>query len=776
MNKDINNRDRIEHDHQHNIRAYESRDMPPSTRVVYYEQEEDVHLIDYINIIRKRKLFVIIFFLSVFTTVTLATFMAIPLYKSTAVIKIDKESPQILAFKDVQIDRPDADYYETQYKILKSRALARLVIKKLNLHENKDFIPAQDELTKIKDFLIGAAVNFVEKIADKFTGPESGENLEGMEEIPLDNHAYDVHAEDDGIRGYHIGMLLSRLEVIPVKNSRLVNVSFESHNPRLSMEVANAVADNYIEFDLQSRIDANRGARRFLERQIDIVKAKVETSEEELNKYSSKNEMILLDKDRDNSSLITKDLSQLSVALNEAVTNRLQKEALYKEVQESGTENQIFLSNSLIGGLKRQYADLKAEYLKLSNIYRPEYPEMKSLEEQMNSILNSIEQEKKSIIRSIESEYNLAVKREKYLRQAFNKQKSLVLDFQEKTVQYQILRREVDANKELYNSLLQRLKEVGVSATKTVTNIQVLDRAELPKVPFKPNKVFNILLSIVFGLMGGIGLAFLIEYFDNTVNSSNEIEKRMHLPALGIIPYQKGLNSKKRPMIAYSTNTSPIAEAFRSVSTFILLSSSSRRPKTILITSPGEKEGKSTVSINTAMALSESLGNGVIVDADLRKPKLHNTFEVDNTHGLSTFLSGNIDFGNGLIKPTSIKGLGILTAGPTPPNPSELIVSSRMNDLLDALYSVYNFVVIDSVPVMGMPESVFLSSITDGTVLVIKAGETPKKALNETRKIFRNVNAKLIGVVLNGVKEKDFRYGYYSSYYSSYFKGSKNNS
>jgi len=284
----------------------------------------------------------------------------------------------------------------------------------------------------------------------------------------------------------------------------------------------------------------------------------------------------------------------------------------------------------------------------------------------------------------------------------------------------------------------------------------------------------NFFLSVIIGLMGGVGLAFFVEYFDNTVKDTQEIERNIRLPSLGVIPLQERLipNAITRSLLTGPDITDPVSEAFRSIGTFLLLSSASHPPKTILITSPNAKEGKTTICINIASALSEAVGNGIIIDADMRKPRLHHIFKVDNKDGLSRYLSGNIPFSEEdgrLMKPTSIKGVSVIPSGPTPPNPSELLYSSRMKDLLDALQARYNFVIIDAPPVMGIPDSILLSNLVDGTVLVVRSGETQKSALAETKRIFNSVNTKLLGVVLNGVTKNDLKYDYYTHYHSSYF-------
>lgn len=768
---------------QYEIKKYEHRDLPLSTYIEYlnHEAKEEVHLRDYLNVILKRRWIVLIFLASVFVTTIILTFMMTPLYKATTVIKIDKESPNVLSFKGVQIDSPGADYYQTQYEIFKSRNLAEKVIRKLSLDKNDDFMPVESKLSKTQRVMFDNTIGVFLKLFS-FIVPEN----------PVKEKPINYPPVKDEIPAYLSNALIGRLEIQPVKNSQLVKLSFTSHNPELSMNVANAVAETYIAFDLESRVDASKEAKDFLEKQMEIMKKKVEDTENKLNDYASKNEIIF---DKGKESLLTSKLSDISGALNSVATERMQKEALYREIKESGANNPVILNNPLILGLKTTLSSLEAEYSNLSKTFTPDYPKMKNLKSQMDAIQKRIEQETSKIINSLESDYNASRKKEENLTRAFNAQKRNVLSFQDKFAQFEVLKREVDVSKELYNGLLQRLSEVGVSASSKATNIQILDTALYPKAPFKPNISLNILLSIIFGLMGGIGLAFLVDYFDNSVKDTDDIEREVNLPTLGMIPnfenierdvnlltsgmipLQKESNSSKMPAITYPEKASPVTEAFRSIGAFVLLSSLSEPPKTILVTGPGEKIGKTTICINIGKALAESLGNGIIIDADLRRPKLHHSFKSNNSIGLSTFLSGNIEFSGTdgiLVKPTNVKGLSIMTSGPVPPNPSELLSSTRMQDLVYALHSVFEFIIIDSPPVMGIPDAIYLGKIVDGTILVVKAGVTPRKALIEIKKVFTNINAKILGVVLNGIKKNDLKYGsynyYYSSYYSSYFK------
>jgi len=720
--------------------------LPGEEKGLDIEAAERVHIRDYFNLFLRRKMVFLIVFIGVVTTITVATFLKRPTYKSTVTIKIDRENPNILSFKDIyQIERLDLDYYQTQYRILKSRNIGKRVIRGLDLENHEEFAPKKNA----GFFSMGSIFGFLSSSKKKGNGAEP--------------------TLEDGIKTGIIGAFVNRVEVTPLQKSQLVNVSFTAYNPDLTEKAANAIADAYIDFNIESKYEASQQARKWLEEQIGIMKAKVEVSEEKLNHYSAGNEMIFIEEKDDRQSLLNKKLAYASDALDQAVGERISRESLYREIKESGPDNQVVLGSPLVQKLKEEYSTLESEYNNQLKVYTAEYPKMKMMKNQLDTLMRAIEREKKGIIRSVEADYRAALKREKELAKIFNRQKKELLDFQKKTVQYQILKREVDTNKELYNHLLQRLKEIGVSATMTATNIQVLDRATLPKAPSSPQKNKNIFWAVVFGLLAGTGTVFFVEYLDNTVKDTQETEKRMRLPTLGLIPLEKNCEPNELAKISHTRIKSPLAESFRSIGTFLLLSSAEKPPKTVLITSAKEKEGKSTIACNSAIVMASQLGKGVIIDADLRAPNLHRRLDADNAVGLSTYLSGNMGL-EGLIKPTPIEDLFIITSGPIPPNPSELLWSSRMRELVEELNSRFNYTIIDSPPVLGMTDSVYLSRFADGVIIVVKAGSTPKNALLETKKILGNVNAKILGIVLNGIKENDMNYGYYSYYYSSYYK------
>ncbi len=699
------------------------------------EDNEDIHLRDYLHVLSRRRWVMAAFLIFVLAAAVVSNFMTKPLYTATVTIKIDKGDPNILAFKGLyEGEQSDEAFYNTQYKILKSRNIAERVISRLDLAGSGEFFP----------------------------GGRSPAYREGA--------VFNVFPHSRGTDEDLLAAFLKKVDVKPVSDSQLVNVSFTAHDPALAKDAANAIADAYIDYNVQSKYDAGRQARGWLEQQIEIMKAKLEDSEEKLNQYAADNQMLYIeDKDRIKQSLVDYTLAYMADAMDQAVAERIDKESQYAELKDEGDNSREVINNLLIQQMRSQYANLVAQYNSRLKTFKPSYPKMKNLQSRIKSMAASIRENERGIFQSIKGEYMAALQKENRLRQVFDAQKKEAVDFQRKMVDYQILKREMDTNQDLYQSLLQRLKEISVSAAMTSTNIQVLDRARLPKKPSAPKKARNLILALCFGLTGGVWAAFFAEYLDNTVKDTSEMERKMKLAPLGSIPYRKKIGLEDLSLVSHADNKGLLAEAFRSVGTFILFSSADGPPKTILITSPREGEGKTTVACNTAIALTKYLGKGIIIDADLRKSSLHRIFDLDNDRGLSTYLSGNMEFGeDGLIRTTSVPALDIITAGPVPPNPSELLGSAKMKELLGRLGSTYNFVLVDSAPILGMADSVCLCSFVDGVIAVAMSSRTTRDAIKEAKKVLDYVNAKVLGLVVNGVRGNDMRYGYYSYYYSDY--------
>jgi capsular exopolysaccharide synthesis family protein len=576
-----------------------------------------------------------------------------------------------------------------------------------------------------------------------------------------------------------VNQLLGGLRIDPIKESRLVRIHFYASTPDLAAKVPNALADEYIQLTLESRVNTTERAKEWLNKQLEEMKAKVEKADEDLQEFGSKYNILSTD---EKENITMNRLNELNEALAKAESERMTKEALYKQVKGQNTESlPAMLENKLIQDLKQSFIQLEAQYTKLSETYRTSHPEMIRLKNQMETIQSRLNIELSKMSAGIRNEYEASVRKEALLRSSFEQEKVKATEMQQKAIQYNILKREADTNKDLYKSLLQRTKEVGVSASLQASNIQIVDRAEVPKGPHQPDKRRTLYLAAVIGLFLGVGLAFFLEYLDNTIKSPDEVEDLIHLPSFGLVPeisYERkhlGLDpTYPVERVAHCHPKSILSEAYRNIRTSILLSTPESPPKNIIITSANPLEGKTTTLINTSITLSQTGAQVLIIDADLRKPRVHTVLNTEMNRGsgrgngkgkgLSSFLSGNSSLW-GVVKTTDIPNLYFIPAGAIPPNPSELLGSNLFKEMIQALGEKFDHIVIDTPPVIGFADSVILSTLVDGVVLVVRGGKTPKEALQRAKDSLLQVNARILGVVVNGVNIRQSEYnGYYSRY------------
>ncbi|MBM4277980.1 MAG: polysaccharide biosynthesis tyrosine autokinase [Deltaproteobacteria bacterium] len=729
---------------------------PPRYSPSAFPEEKEVNLRDYWKVIQKRRWTIIAFFLIVLITTSVATFTMEPIYRGTTTIQINKENPQIVDFKEIfAVNTMDMDYYQTQYKLLESRTLAKRIIQTLKLGEHPEFLPKPETpFQKWKS-------NFFSSIFGFFS--PSNQNI----------HAEEGSVGDDKESNL-INPFLGKLKIEPIRNSRLVKIHFDSRFPELSAKVPNILAATFIQQSLENRFVNTEKAREWLIRQLEGLKAKVERAEEALQSFGSKHDIISLE---EKENVIMQRLTELNEILTKAESDRIAKEALYNQVKDRNIDAiPAILENRLIMDLKQTLIHLEAQYMKLSKTFKPGYPEMARLKNQMETVQKRIDSEINKIITGIRNDYESSLRRETLLRQSFEKQKVRVTKMKEKAIQYNILKREADTNKELYAGLLQKMKEAGVSAGITASNIQIVDQAEWPANPYKPNKRLNLLLAAVVGLFLGVGLAFFFEYLDNTVKTPEEVEQMIRLPSFGMVP-EISYERKKRlesgtscpvELVTFGHPKSMLSEAYRSIRTSILLSFSERPPKRIAITSPNPTEGKTTTVINTAIALSQTGAQVIVVDSDLRKPKVHKIFNGEDGMGLSNFLSGHTDL-ESVIRKTEIPNLFYIAAGPLPPNPSELIGSNLFKGMMESLGEKFDHIVIDCYPVLGFADTIILSTVVDGVILVVWGGKTPRETLHRAKEVLFQVNAKILGVVINRVNIHRSDYGYYYYRYHYYY-------
>ncbi len=727
-------------------------------------KEEEFSLRDYGKVLRKRRWTVFASLLITLVTTAIFTFAMKPIYRGTTTIQINKESPQIVDFKEIfAINTMDMDYYQTQYKILESRSLAKRVIQANSLFNYPEFSPEKED----SPFQVWRS-----KIAKKGSDWLTFQYRKGR--ALTENEKETI--QDSLI----INEFLDKLKIEPIRNSRLVKVHFDSHDPDLAKQIPNTLAELYIQQNLEARFKATEQAKEWLTRQLDDLKGKVEKADEALRAFGSRHGIISLE---EKENIVIQRLSELNQALAKAEAERMAKEALYRQSQNPNPDSlPLILENKLVQELKQTYIQLEAQYVKLSeSFFKPDWPEMKRLKDQMDTVQNRLNGEIKKIVAGMKNEYESSLRKEILLRNAFEEQKARAMEMQQRAIQYNILKREADTNKELYKGLLQRMKEAGVSAGITASNIQVVDQAEMPTKPFRPNKKLNLLLAAVVGLFLGVGLAFFLEHLDDTIKTPEDLQDVVRLPSFGIVPdgayeRRRRVESNHSFPVELATSEFPksmLSEAYRSIRTSILLSSSGNPPKTIAVSSPNPGEGKTTTVMNTAIVLAQTGARVIIIDADMRKPRIHKVFGKENGVGLSSFLSGNADL-EAVVQKSKIPDLYYIPSGPTPPNPSELLGSVLFKKMIEGLGSRFHYLIIDSPPLLAFSDSVIISTNVDGVVMVVIGGKTPRETLKRSKEVLLQVDARILGVVINRARVRGAEYGsYYHRYYYYYGKEDK---
>ena len=737
----------------------------------YYEEEE-IDLREYLAVILRRRWTVVAVLLLVVFTTAFFTFRMRPLYKATATLEISPNQPQVVPFGDDGRIRviEQARYIQSQVEILKSRTLARKVVEALDLEHNLEFqAKKKGYLSKLMGGVKGAVKSLL-------GGGKVAKSL------PVDPR----EAKMDSL----VSAFLGRLKVSPLKGGKsyLMAVSFEAHDPKLASKVVNTLVEEYIAFDLEKRVEATKVGKQYLEKQIARVQARLEEAEERLNRFARENDIVFLSQlgkgEGQGEDIATTRLNELTNELIKAEAHRIKLESLYRQSLKDPDSIPQVMNNPLVGNLKDRLAQLETRYANLSSTFTPEYPEMKRLGEEIASVKSQIEREKKRVIASIKTDYLTALKREEMIRSALERQKKKTAELRQKAIDYNILKREVETNRRIYELLLQRSKEMDVEASVRSTSIRPIDRASVPLFPYKPRKMLNLLLSLIVGLMGGVFLAFFLEYLDNTIKTPDEVEKLLRLPVLGVVP---SITLKKRKkeekadgllidFYAVNSPKSPAAEAFRMVRTSLMLAAAGQPPKTVLVTSPQVGGGKTLIALNLAAAYAQMESRVLLVDCDLRRARLHRVLNVKANPGLSNYLAGRVDLGQIVHQVDGILGDGVtidfISAGTVPPNPVELLNSKSFVHLLELLRERYDHIVMDSPPLVGFADALVLSRLVDGTILVLRNQQTPKPAAKYARDRLFQVGGNILGVVVNDVRVERgaYYYGKYSGYYYYYSK------
>ncbi len=730
------------------------------------DQFDEINISDLIKVLKRHKLLIFTIASLIFGLTLLYTLSIVPTYRAEATIKIDREADKVVSYDVYEQKAIDQNFYQTQYDVLKSRALATIVIEKLSLEDyynqpqlEKPFVA--EKMDEAKAFFKENVVGFFHDKAVEF-------NLAGKQS--------DASSDDELLEDVRLGAegqlakrpvelrFLASLTISPAKKSNIVHIYYESTEPELATTIVNTLAESYIKMNLKSRGDSTIYAKDFLNEQLAITRSKLQKSEVELVAYAKKKSIINTD---DNQSIVSSELQALSQAYTDANTKLIGAESEYRQKNKiSGSIRQM--DNSVVQSLKKKKANLETKYTELRQTYKPAYPAMREIKNQIAAIDKQIKKEvsviNKGSSNELKGSYLAAKENAAKLKKQLTKKKAEIMTLRDKSIGYMALKREVDTNRELYDGLLQRVKEVGVAGGVVTNNISFLDPAFVPFQKYKPNTRRNLAIGLLLGLMMGVGMAFLIENMDDTLTTVEDVESLTNLPVIGFFPFTKSKRDEN-PLLIHEKPFSPISEAFRSIAIDLEYSTEDGIPKILHTTSSAANEGKSCTSINLAIVLAQEGKRVVIVDADLRKPSLHEYLEMHNDRGVTDVLVGKSTLDEAL-QVSEVPGLSVLSAGVIPSNPVKLLASSSMMDLLDKLSDKFDQVIIDSPPVLGMADSLILSNRAHGTVFVVASEDSKKDAVTNALKRLTRSYGNTIGVILTKVKTGKGHYYSYDNYYN----------
>jgi capsular exopolysaccharide synthesis family protein len=724
--------------------------LPP---LDYYDAEmQGPGLQDYLFILLKRKWLIIGVFLTIFLTVAVYTSLLTPIFRASAKLQITEDNPgshvsasdkfpEFFGYDDVE------KFQQTQYDILKSRSLAQRVVKALNLPEHTAW----------------------------------------------------------------------SLEINPVRNTYLVEVACQSPDKAVAQKVVNAVADEYMYLSIDRRNESFGLVRKWLDKQLQELAAKVQEAQKKLYKFGQKTDIYTLE-DKDN--VVVQKFIDLSSLVTKAQAEKMAKEAQFKQIQEEGPNAPLIVNNPLIATLRQQLVSEQTKISAMKKVYRSEHPEMLAEQANLTELQGRLQAEVKRLQESVKADYEAANRTEKLLHDSFTDQKGQMAALQNNLTDFQILKRDAQTNEQLYLALLSRVKDASIAGTMVPANVAVIDPAQLPTAPFLPNKRRNLTMGAILGLTVGVGLAFLLESLNNSIQSIDDLERTCNLPSLGMLPLlgsngkmlpglrekleEKGVqrylpqlqrylphlrrhlpqlwhhgqafaDAENRDLIVFKNPQSPASEAIRHAHTAIMLSASGRPPAAIMVTSPNPREGKTMVSSNLALTFALGGQQTLVIDGDLRKPRIHQIFEMDLQPGLSNYLTGSATLEE-ILRPSSVPNLSVLTAGTRPPSPGILMNSQEFKDLLGQLRERFKHIIIDTPPILAFSDGLIISVLTDGVLLVTKHNSTHRNAGRLAHQRLTQIRAPLMGAVLNCVDSLGQAYGGYNyKYYSKYYEGNSHN-
>ena len=719
----------------------EAGKRPPPAQVPEGGPELEIDLREHLHLLRKRIWLICAVAAAALVAGGAFLFLSNPIFRASSSIIIEAASPRVLGEKTDSVDFAATDYWsnkdflETQYKVLASREVLQRVVDKKGLDRDLDFLG----VAKIED---------PEKRAKK---------LETI--VPVE-------------------VLSEAMRVEPVKNSQLTRIVVEDPNPERAADLANAIVEAYIESNLDRRLEGTRAASQWLADQMADLKGKLESSELALYDFRRDND-ILATSIEDRQSILSKRLNTLSESLTQVMGRRVELESALAEADRAKKEDpkdpmwarklRLVASNTLLADLRKEYAKLEGEATGLEERYLEHHPARIAAQEKLEKLKARIVDEMNAAVAQLRSEHREIVSTQANLQQLIDALKAETFDVNKKEIDQRKLQRDKENNERLYDLVLARMKDADLAVMLKANNVRLLDAAVAPLKPVKPRPALVLALSLLLGLFGGVGAAYLAEMLDNTLKGEDEVEQLLGVPFLGMLPALAPAGAKRelrlddpaRDLFVARNPKSAPAEAIRSVRTNLLFMAPDRELKRILVTSSSPQEGKSSVALNLAVAMAQNGARVLIIDTDMRKPRLHRALGVSNERGISTLLVNAAKVADA-VKSTEVPGLSVLPCGPVPPNPAEMLHTPRFKELLEELSGQFDRIILDSPPVVAAADAAVLSSQVDGVVYVARFKRTTKDLAKRMMRNLHDVNAPILGVVLNDVDLNSQEYGYYS--------------
>jgi capsular exopolysaccharide synthesis family protein len=726
-------------------------------------------------------------FVGVMALALLYTCSSPTLYSAKSVLRIEPQNPAVTGVAEMIPSQSHMDgggpydYYQTQFSMLKSDPLVARVVDKLNL-EDKFRAKDKNFLSVAIDVILTPFRWIEDGVARLFaTSPKGGGSGPTVYEL--------------GVPPWVIGQYRSYLTIQPVRNTRLVEITFSTPDPKMSQQMANEHATSFIQMTLENRFNLSAEAREFLGKRLSELREKVHNAEFKLNAFRQKYGVVSLEKGE---NIVVERLVDLNKELTRARAERIQAESMYRMTRNRNTEYLAqVLNNGLIQQLKASLATLETEKGRLSSIFMPDHPRIQELNQQIGEARRALGREVGNIVQGIESSYASARAREEALEAEAGKQQTAALDLKEVGVEYAVLNEEVLVNRGLYESVLKRLNETNVANDLAASNMQVVQRAEIPSWPSSPQTTRNLLLAAIAGLILAVATALFLEYMDSRVATPEGVWAAVSVATLGVVPHLKSLQRRyefaylprangprlleapkgsgenlPRELVMARDQLSIVAESYRKIRTALLASGTENPPRTLVLTSPCPDEGKTMTTLNLAASLAQSGKRVIVVDADLRKGRCHKLMKAPHNLGLVDVLTGQKHL-HACVQSTMVRNLFLLSRGTLPSNPGDLLTSQRMRDVLRELAISFDFVLFDSPPVIAVSDAAVLSMLCDGVLLVFHGQKTTKVAARRAVEHLEAIGAPILGVILNGVDIRDPEYKDYRSYFPAYFSSAR---